>query len=77
MLSLIQGDGHARPDPHHYQSLLKTARVIEHGIARPRSLQELVERLTPIERGVVAVRMTRDGFSEEAILSVLASSKSH
>lgn len=74
MLTVIRGDGTGVRPVQHLEALVRTTRAIERTLGRGRieTCRRLARRLTPIELGVVATRMIRDGFDSRTVLQVLS-----
>lgn len=74
MLTVIRGDGAGRRPEQHLETLVQTTRAIERDLGQGRLMtcRRIARSLTPIELGVVATRMLRDGFDSATVLEVLS-----
>ncbi|TXG75899.1 hypothetical protein E6Q11_06100 [Candidatus Dojkabacteria bacterium] len=75
MLSVINGNGRSVPDPLHFSHLIEDACDIEAHLAEPERIEHLVAELSPIERGVIAARLLRDGIDEDTVISLMSTVK--
>lgn len=72
--TVFNGDGAGSRPQQHLQSLIRTTGRIEALVTAGRHIagRFAAQRLTAIERGVVATHMLRDGYCAEQVMRVLA-----
>ncbi|NMG29535.1 hypothetical protein [Aromatoleum evansii] len=75
MLTVIRGGGAGARPVAHLEALVTTTRAIERTLREGRinACHRIARRLTPIELGVVATRMLRDGFESQSVMEALVS----
>lgn len=75
MLTVVSGGRKAPPAIGHFSHLIADALEIEAHLSEPERIEPLVAVLSPIERGVIASRLLRDGVDEDTVLAVMSTVK--
>jgi len=75
MLTVVPGGRKAPLEVGHFSHLIADALEIEAHLTEPEYVEPLVSGLSPIERGVIASRLLRDGIDANTVLAVMSTVK--